>query len=159
MTQALQRETGAVVLLVTVLVAVLLGLITVGITGSFSSEFRQTVDVVNQRRAFYAVQAGVEEAFQRIADANENGQPPYVENDGVDGSGASVTPPIFRSQQTNPDHPDMDSSDPSDPGATWIHRSVTFVTNAQGKIVHTITVTGRVGSTVQKLTVTGLPEG
>jgi hypothetical protein len=132
------RERGAMALIATIIIAVLISVITAGLSRGFSSEFRQTTDVQNSDRAFYAAEAGVEDALQRIKDNSDplrNPSPYYYTETPVpgdpqgasraDATGQVIASPLFR--HIGPGNDLTASAQADDPGAKWIYRSIKLV--------------------------------
>lgn len=130
-------ERGAVALISVIITAVLISIITTGLSRGLSNEARQTTDINESSRAFYAAEAGVEDALQRIKDHSTcpTSNPGcdvsdlyyYTETDGVanDAFGNPLSPvrsPVFRHVGVGDDLGSATQSD--DPGAVWIHRYV-----------------------------------
>jgi Tfp pilus assembly protein PilX len=77
----MRTERGMVSLMITIIISLLLVIITTSMAILMVGELRQSTDSDQSTKAFYAAEAGIEEAVWRIRDALENGTPIPVRND------------------------------------------------------------------------------
>lgn len=74
MTPLRQDERGAVALLTTIIISILLAIITTGLITLMISELRQEVDTAQANKAYYAAQSGVEDGVSKVVAALNSGQ-------------------------------------------------------------------------------------